>query len=336
MKRDNINYLMVGGFVLLMGVLLMVLIVAITGRGGPADTYYVVYNNVAGLKFGTGVFFEGFRIGQVEAITPQAEAGGMRYKLKLSVQSNWKIPSDSLATVAASGLISAVTIDIHQGMAKTSLKPGDTITGQGQTDLFSVLNQAAGDFRTLTQDGIMPVLKNLDTRITAVTDEILLFRRNDLTPLITMLHERLDKDVLGGAAVVLKHLDKSALGLQAMLGAENQNRVSGILTHVDDVAVNLNDLVSKVETTRAEANKLLVALDSLVLENRDKVSGSVSAAQVSMRELQVALKTVNEHLGQILSNLEGGTRNMNEFARAIRSNPARLLRNSETAEPGEK
>ena len=336
MKRDNINYVMVGGFVLLMGVLLMVLIVAITGRGGPADTYYVVYNNVAGLKFGTGVFFEGFRIGQVEAITPQAEASGMRYKLKLSVQSNWEIPSDSLATVAASGLISAVTIDIHQGTATTSLKPGDTITGQGQTDLFSVLNQAAGDFRTLTQDGIMPVLKNLDTRITAVTDEILLFRRNDLTPLITMLHERLDKDVLGGAAVVLKHLDESALGLQAMLGAENQNRVSGILTHVDDVAVNLNDLVSKVETTRAEANKLLVALDSLVLENRDKVSGSVSAAQVSMRELQVALKTVNEHLGQILSNLEGGTRNMNEFARAIRSNPARLLRNSETAEPGEK
>ena len=336
MKRDNINYLMVGGFVLLMGVLLMVLIVAITGRGGPADTYYVVYNNVAGLKFGTGVFFEGFRIGQVEAITPQTEAGGMRYKLKLSVQSNWEIPSDSLATVAASGLISAVTIDIHQGTATTSLKPGDTITGQGQTDLFSVLNQAAGDFRTLTQDGIMPVLKNLDTRITAVTDEILLFRRNDLTPLITMLHERLDKDVLGGAAVVLKHLDESALGLQAMLGAENQNRVSGILTHVDDVAVNLNDLVSKVETTRAEANKLLVALDSLVLENRDKVSGSVSAAQVSMRELQVALKTVNEHLGQILINLEGGTRNMNEFARAIRGNPARLLRNSETAEPGEK
>ena len=71
MKRDNINYLMVGSFVLAMGVALVVLLFAITGRSGPIDTYYVVYDNVAGLNFGTGVFFEGYRIGQVEAVTPQ-------------------------------------------------------------------------------------------------------------------------------------------------------------------------------------------------------------------------------------------------------------------------
>jgi phospholipid/cholesterol/gamma-HCH transport system substrate-binding protein len=336
MKRDNINYLMVGSFVLAMGLALVVLLFAVTGRSGPTDTYYVIYNNVAGLNFGTGVFFEGYRIGEVESITPQADADGMRYKLELSVQSGWKIPTDSVAAVAASGLISAVTIDIHQGKAATVLKPGDVLAGQAQTDLFSVLNQAAGDFRTLSQDGLMPVLKNLDTRITAVTDEILKFRHDDLTPLVTMLHERLDKDVLGGTVAVIKQLDASARGLQAMFNNTNQEHVRDILVHVDGVALNLNQLVSRVETSRAEADKLLVALDGLVNENRAEVGSGVKAAQVSMRELQVALKTVNEHLGQILVNLEGGTRNMNEFARTIRGNPGRLLRNAESAEPGQK
>lgn len=336
MKRDNINYLLVGSFVLAMGVALVVLLFAVSGRSGPTDTYYVVYENVAGLNFGTGVFFEGYRIGQVEAVMPQPDASGMRYKLELSVRSGWKIPSDSVAAVAASGLISAVTIDIRQGQSSTVLKPGDVIVGRAQTDLFSVLNQAASDFRTLSQDGLMPVLKNLDSRITAVTDEILQFRHDDLTPLVTMLHERLDKEVLGGTIAIIKQLDESARGLQAMFSTTNQQRVTDILTHVDGVAINLNELITQVESSRAEADQLLAALNDLVVNNRDEVSAGVDAARVSMRELQVALKSVNEHLGQILVNLEGGTRNMNEFARIIRANPARLLRNAESAEPGQK
>ena len=336
MKRDNINYLLVGSFVLSMGVALVVLLFAVTGRSGPTDTYYVIYDNVAGLNFGTGVFFEGYRIGQVEAISPERSAGGMRYKLELSVEDGWTIPEDSVAAVAASGLISAVTIDIRQGESSTALKPGDTVIGQAQTDLFSVLNQAAGDFRTLSEDGLMPVLKNLDARISAVTEEILKFRHDDLSPLVTMLHERLDKEVLGGTIAIIKQLDASARGLQAVFSSANQERVTDILVHTDSAAVNLNELITRIETSRTEADHLLKALDALVVDNSDEVSDGVGAARVSMRELQVALKTVNEHLGQILVNLEGGTRHMNEFARTIRGNPGRLLRNADGAEPGQK
>ena len=110
--------------------------------------------------------------------------------------------------------------------------------------------------------------------------------------------------------------------------------MASILSHVDDVAVHLNELIARVETSRAQADKLLGALDTLAVDNREEISFGVAAARVSMRELQVALKTVNAHLGQILSNLEGGTRNINEFSRTIRGNPARLLRYSDTVESG--
>ena len=110
--------------------------------------------------------------------------------------------------------------------------------------------------------------------------------------------------------------------------------MTSILSHVDGVAVNLKELITRVEISRAEADKFLVALDTLTIDNREEVTLGVAAARVSMGELQIALKTANEHLGQILSNLEGGTRNINQFSRTIRGNPARLLRNSDTVEPG--
>ncbi len=334
MKRDNVNYLLVGAFVVAMIAAFTVLMIAVTGRSGPSDRYIVYYDNVAGLKFGTGVFYEGYKVGQVETLTPESAATGMRYKLELSISPGWKIPNDSVARVAASGLISAVTIDISEGQSATLLKPGETITGEGQTDLFSVLNQAAGDFRALSRDGIMPVMKTLNERIGEVANEIVAFRRDELTPLMTMLHQRLDKDILARGVTLLDHLDASARGLQVMLGEGNQTRVTSILTHADDVVVNLNELVTRIETTRTQMNSVLGSLGALVDNNSDEVNAAMASTQSSVQELDLALKNVNQHLETILHDVEGSSRNMNEFARSIRDNPARLLRSSETAEPG--
>ena len=48
-----------------------------------------------------------------------------------------------------------------------------------------------------------------------------------------------------------------------------------------------------------------------------------------MVEMREALRTVNEHLGTIMYNVEGSTRNLKEFSQAVRDNPARLIRGSE-------
>ncbi|MGR8920749.1 MAG: MlaD family protein, partial [Gammaproteobacteria bacterium] len=181
MKRDTVNYVMVGAFVVAMGIAFIVFLFAVTGRSGPTDPYYVHYDNVAGLKFGTGVFYEGYRVGQIETITPEPGDSGMRYLLELSVASGWRIPDDSVARVQSSGLISAITIEISEGESQTFHAPGAFITGIEKSDLMSVLNDAAADFRTLSRDGVMPVLKNVNQRVTQLTEEILRFRRDDLS-----------------------------------------------------------------------------------------------------------------------------------------------------------
>ena len=59
MRRDSINYLIVGCFVLTVGVAFLVVMYKITGRSGPVDHYHVYYKSVSELKYGTGVYYEG-------------------------------------------------------------------------------------------------------------------------------------------------------------------------------------------------------------------------------------------------------------------------------------
>ncbi len=80
MKRDYLNYLLVGTFVAVMIVAFVLLLFALTGRSGPTDHYTVFYDNVSGLKFGTGVFYEGYQVGQIEDLSPEPTDTGMRYR----------------------------------------------------------------------------------------------------------------------------------------------------------------------------------------------------------------------------------------------------------------
>ncbi len=334
MKRDTVNYVMVGAFVVTMALAFAVLLLTITGRSGPTDTYYVDYENVAGLKFGTGVYYEGYQVGQIEHIEPQATSEGMRYRVELSITEGWRIPADSVARVAASGLISAVTIEIVEGDATRMLEPGATIEGAGKADLVAVLNRAADDFRVLSEDGLLPVLDNLNRTITTLSDEFLSFRRDDLTPFVKMVHERLEQDVLVETRSLLRHLDESARGIQAMVADGNQARVRDFLVHMDDVALNLNGLIGRIEDTRVEMNGVLASLGGVVSDNHAAIKNTVESADDSMTELERALRTINQHLGTIMYDIEGSARNMNEFARSVRENPARLIRQSAPAEPG--
>ncbi len=334
MKRDNINYGLVGAFVVAMGIAFILFMYAVTGRTGPSDSYFVVYQNVSGLKFGTGVFYEGYHVGQVESIAPESSAEGMQYRLELSVASGWKIPRDSIAKVQSSGLISAVSIHIREGDAGEFLAPGDLIDGQGQTDIFSVLNQAAGDLRNLSQEGLLPVLKNANERVSELSEEILRFRREDLSPFLQMLHTKVEGELVPETTELLSNLDNTVDSMNAMLSPENQHKVGSILLHVDDAVVNLDQLVSRIETTRQQMNGVLESVGTLVSENQDSLGQTVVSAQDSVAELEVALRTVNQHLGNIMLNVESTSRHMNEFARSVRDNPSRLIRSSAASEPG--
>ena len=319
MKRDTINYVAVGAFVLAMGVGSLVLMYAITGRSGPSDSYYTYYNNVGGVKFGTGVFYEGYRVGQVENVEPEGAGPGLRYKIELSVIEGWSIPSDSVARIVSGGLISAMTIEISGGQSAQLIAPGGVIPGEEPANLFAALSQAAGELQKLSKDGLKPLLDNVNNSVTRLADEYVALRRDDLTPFIDGLR---------------KNTDDLASRLQSVLNEANQERISSILTNVDGAASGLNTLVVRIEETRVALHQTVDGLNGVVMENRPGLKDAVANLQASLKSLNVVLGSLESRIDTILYHVENSALHASEFAREIRGNPGSLLRGGSPPEEG--
>ncbi|MSR13897.1 MAG: MCE family protein [Gammaproteobacteria bacterium] len=331
MKRDTVNYLVVGLFVTAILAAFFIMMVFITGRAGPSDHYFARYENVTGIKFGTGVFYEGYRVGQVESVEPVPAPNGMRYKVSMTVAKDWRIPADSHAEVITAGLISQVQIEIREGISTELLIPGSEITGVQQVDLFSALSEAASGFNDLSATGVTPVLRNLNKRISQVADQIMEFRRDELSPLIATLNHRIDDELAPQALTVLRRLDASSARLDQFLGPDNEAKVGQFLDNINSVAVNLNELVERLETTRARMDGVLVHLDGVILNNEGDITDTVKGARRSLAQMETALTTVNERIESVMYNLDGSARQMHELTRALRENPTRILRTPATS-----
>jgi len=335
-KRDHINYTVVGVFVLITGLAFLVLLYKLTGSAGPTDRYFVHYDNVFGLKYGTGAFYEGFQVGQIEKITPERDGDHTRYKVELSVKSGWKIPDDSVAAIIASGLLSGVAINIQEGRSKTTLAPGSEIKGQGQVNMFAAFNDLARDFHNLSEEGIMPTLKNLNERVSALAQEYQDLSKSDLRPLLESTRRRIDDpELFDKLKAILKRMDDSAARLQRLLGDKNQQAVTSTLANVEKVSENTLDLLNRIEITRLQMHHAFGELDQMVTDNRGNVNQALSDTAAStadlraaMQSLRQSLETVSHNLDTILYHLEGSSRDMHEFARQLRENPGLLLNSS--------
>lgn len=320
MKRDNINYFVVGCFVLGLFAVLLVVVYQLTGRSGPSDHYTVVYDNVAGIKYGTPVLYEGYQVGQVEALEPVRSNDGMRYELTLSVQRDWHIPSDSVARVVASGLLSSMTIEIEEGDSDVMLEPGNEIAGREAASLFAVVNDVAVQFQQLSEDSLRPLLDTLTRDVDRLTEELLVLTREDLRPLFGNLQKKLDQaEFIDETNRLIATLNRSADNLEQMLGDPNRQHVAHTLDNLQSASVSLNTLLTNIDETRVHMDGVLAGVDGLVSDNKADL-------QTSINQLRSALETIATNIDAITYHLQGTSRNMHEFSRQLRANPGVLLR----------
>lgn len=320
MKRDNINYLVVGCFVLLLGVLFFYMLLQLTGRTGAADNYTVTYQNVTGLKFGTPVFYEGYQVGQVETIEPQRTDAGMRYLLELSIRSGWVIPEDSIAQITASGLLAAMSIEIREGSSRTMLAPGAELTGREAVDMFAAVNDVAADFQSLSRDSIRPLLDTLNRNVEQLTQEWIDLTNEDIRPMVRNFSETFGAGKFASdIKQLLASLNASANNLEQVLSTDNVDQISVMLSNLQDSSAYLNGLLVRIDETRTHMDDVLVGVDVLVKDS------SVDA-RAAMQDLRSSLEQVAGSIDSITYHLESSSRNLNAFTRQVRGNPAVLLR----------
>jgi phospholipid/cholesterol/gamma-HCH transport system substrate-binding protein len=295
MKRESINYTLVGLVVLLALGLLLASLFVITGRGGAQTSYVARYRNVTGLAYGAPVFYEGFRIGQVEAIDPERRDGKTSYRVTVSVRRDWPIPNDSIAQLASSGLLADVSIAIREGSSPQMLAPGGELKSQEGSDVFAALNELAGEVTTLTRQRITPLVETLSKRVDSITASV-----DAQTPLI-----------LEDAAALLKKLNKAALSMEELLGPANRDSVAATLA-------NVREVTGELKATQARLDQLLADAGAIASENRPVIRDAI-------RDLSQVTAAIASRIDTIAHNLESSSRNFDEFTREVRKSPNRLL-----------
>ncbi len=302
MRRETINYFTVGLFVLAgIGFLLLVLY-RMTGAGVSTDTYYTYYRNVAGVMHGTLVTYEGYSVGQVAAIEPQRDDSGLRYRVALELKKGWQIPVNSVASVTSAGLLADTVVNINEGDATDYLQPGGEVRGRAGVDLFAVLGDVAADFGDLSEDAIKPLITTLHQTVSRLSQ--------DIESRLPGILERIDS--------MAGKLDDSATHVAAIVNEQTETQARRILNNTDKAAEAFNHLSGSLLSVQSDVTHLIRELDGLVSESRPDV-------QKSLLDLRDTLEQVSRSSGDILMNLEGAARNMNEFSRRVRENPASLL-----------
>lgn len=295
MKRDNVNYVAVGVVVLAAFVILLGALAMITGRSGASTAYFTHYHNVTGLRFGAPVFYEGYRIGQVGAITPDRDAKGIRYKVELDVQRDWPIPKDSVARLTATGLLADVAVGISEGKAKEIAAAGAELAGAENADIFSAVNELAAQMTELTRNQIAPLIKNLSEHVDSIAATI-----DQHTP-----------ELVEQSRALLGRLNHASDSMNDVLKTENRTALASILA-------NTNKLTEQLHTTQEQLDDALKQLDGIARENRSGVHDSVD-------DLRSILAALSGRIDSISQHLESASRNFDEFSREVRKSPNRLL-----------
>jgi phospholipid/cholesterol/gamma-HCH transport system substrate-binding protein len=305
MKRDTINYLAVGGFVLAMLFLLMAALFRITGRTADTEPYYVLYREISGIHSGSKVTFAGFQVGQVKEIKPHRENGEILFRVKLAVKDGWEIPADSIARIVMPGVLSEKQIDILPGAGSEILAPGGMIRGSAGGDLLAVMTSLAHEIKDLSENNIKPLVKTFSQQLITIGES--------LTVSLPKLTDNLN--------FLIVRLNDTAAQLSAMMSDENRSHLNSVIRNADTVSTNLARLTADFNEASSQVDQILEGLSRMVSENDEEVNQAVS-------DLRSSLRTVAQHVGTIVYNLESTARNMNEFSREIRENPGLILRGS--------
>lgn len=309
MYDNRKNYAVVGLFVSVMLIATVGTLALLTGRTGPTDPYFLVFDNVSDVKFGTQVRFEGYPIGQVDRVQPMTEGPRLRFRVDVSLEQGWHIPAGSVGRVGSSGFLAAKTIDIAGGPGPDEVPVGGQIESASPSDVFAAITATADQFGKLSRENVKPLLETLrrlagtlESDAPQITEELVIFAR------------RLNEE-LGNLAT---RVNATLAPIDEILADHNVRSVERSIGNAEDMTAELAAASSQLNETMGTIDHLVANVDQLIEANEPTVDQS-------LKDLQYTLASIAQTVDSVVHNLDGAARNMNEFSRLIRRNPALLL-----------
>ena len=226
----------------------------VKGQLNKQDEYHSYFNNVAGLRAGASVVYEGYIIGTVNEITPEQTTSGMTFRVDIGVKEGWAIPSDSNAEIAALSLLSAQSIQIVAGSA-TPLQPGDLIPSRPATNLMADLGRTADQFAKIASQSLVPLL--------ATVDGLLKEEARDALSGLTELSKSVGDGVpalLDSANRTASNLEEASENAAKLAGQDTRDVVTNMLGDMAEASGNVYEASKTIRTASADAGELVSAV----------------------------------------------------------------------------
>jgi phospholipid/cholesterol/gamma-HCH transport system substrate-binding protein len=302
MKRVYNNYFLVGLFTILIGGSALYLMFKMSGKQTQSDSYYSYFENVTGLGYGNPVYFEGYRVGQVEQITPEYHEKKLRFKTEYTLIKGWRVPVDSSTVIQSSGLLSDMSLNISSGESFDLLSPNSEIPAKVGADLMATVAKLAEDFDELNEEKITPLLDLVYERVDNLTASL----------------DKQIPEILDSLQILIKDVNQLVDTANGLLNEDNIQGVENIIANIENLSKEINQLSDWLETSFTKVNELLQTGETLVGDSGVQINDILSVATQMMN-------TLNSRADTITSELESASMNVNEAMDTIRKDPSTLI-----------
>lgn len=282
---------MVGGFALITIVAFILLFNFLKGAAifTSTDTYYIVYDNIAGLTESNPVEISGYQAGVVQDIRLINNGSG-KLLVSISVDRNFNIPKGTKAEITTATLIAGMKIILRMGSSSEMLHNHDTLDGYVATSIIDRLSQTI----TPLEGNISDIIMKLDSVISAVNEVFTPAFSNDIRSAVSNVNNVTASlsEVTGSQKEALKSSIESLKEFTAMLSANS----ASLDTTIKNLAA-VSDTVASFDLGAA-----LASLKSS-LSNLDEIVKGISRGEGSAGKL-VKDDNLYTNLNNTLSDLD--------------------------------
>jgi phospholipid/cholesterol/gamma-HCH transport system substrate-binding protein len=273
-------------------------------------TFYVAYDNVAGLLKANTVSVSGLSIGQVDDIYFD-ENNPSQVIVELTISNKIQIPKNSIARLYSSDLLGTKGIEIVLGNSTEYAKSGDTLKAAIASSLQEEVNQMVQPI--LKKAGNM--ISSIDTVLTAVGKVFNYRTRDNLIVSVESLRK------------TIQHIQSTTQTIDTLLGSE-QDRLGSIFRNVESITNNLKE--NNDELSRIISNAALIS-DTLAKFN---LASTLTNLENSINNLTKATDKINKGegtVGQLLNDqglyndLQSASHQLDLLLEDIRLNPKRYI-----------
>ena len=312
--RWKVSDFVAGLFVIVGLALIVAMFVTVRGQFNRQDSYFSYFSNVAGLKTGAAVVYEGYIIGSVTDITPETSATGMRFRIDIGIEAGWAIPEDSTSQIAALSLLSAPAIQITAGTA-SALAPNSEIDGVDSGNIMADLSRTADRLTVIAETSLAPLLNT--------TADLLENEGRDALASVSGIAAQLDDDapaILGSVKNTVQNLETASANISDMTNSNAFNGIDDILSDIQSASDNVVALPAKSVALIDTAGQLIspdrVRVIDSFLTRLNNASGSVERSMAGLEQLASEenidqLDTLIQNVGAIREELLFASRAIN-------------------------